>query len=246
MYSTTGLNIVSVNIEKDRHFDRLMPFLKKQQPDVILLQEVLSKDIAYFEKSLEMKSHYAGLNHYDDGSQHGILTLSTYPLFKTYALYYRGDGDNLPLLKHAEPEKMARAILITEIIKDNQLYCLINTHFTWSPNGKPSVLQNEDINILMRLLSEIPEFVFCGDFNAPRGTPIFDTIASKYKDNVPAHIETTIDKNLHKAGDLKLVVDGIFSTPAYQINSVEIVDSLSDHCAILAKITKLDKPDSAS
>lgn len=236
----TGLNIVSVNIEKDRHFDRLMPFLKKQKPDVILLQEVLSKDIAYFEKSLEMESHYAALNRYADSTQLGILTLSNYPLLKTCAMYYRGDGDNLPLLEHAEPEKMARAILVTEIIKENQRYCLINTHFTWSPNGQPSALQNEDINILMQLLSEIPEFVFCGDFNAPRGTAIFDKIASKYKDNIPLHINTTIDKNLHKAGGLKLVVDGIFSTSAYQINSVEIVDSISDHCAILAKITKLN------
>ena len=239
MYST-GLNIASVNIEQDRHFDRVMPFLKKQQPDVILLQEVLSKDIAYFENSLKMNSHYAALNNYDDGTQHGILTLSNYPLLKTQVAYYRGDGANLPLLKRGQPEKMARAILVTEIIKENQRYCLINTHFTWSPNGQPSALQNEDINILMRLLSEIPEFVFCGDFNAPRGTAIFDKIASKYKDNIPLHINTTIDKNLHKAGGLKLVVDGIFSTSAYQINSVEIVDSISDHCAILAKITKLN------
>lgn len=90
--------------------------------------------------------------------------------------------------------------------------------------------------ILLKFLSEIPEFILCGDFNAPRGGIIFDTIASKYKDNIPSEINTTIDKNLHKAGDLKLVVDGLFTTPSYQITSIKIIDSLSDHCAILANI----------
>ena len=94
----------------------------------------------------------------------------------------------------------------------------------------------QDLKVLFELLENIPEFILCGDFNAPRGTAIFDSIAEKYKDNIPQDISTTIDKNLHKAGDLQLVVDGLFTTPEYKVDSIKILDKLSDHCAILATI----------
>jgi len=53
---TDFLKLISLNIEKDRHFDLILPFLKKHQPDVILLQEVFSKDIPKIEEALQMKS----------------------------------------------------------------------------------------------------------------------------------------------------------------------------------------------
>jgi hypothetical protein len=76
----------------------------------------------------------------------------------------------------------------------------------------------------------------CGDFNAPRGRLIFDRIATKYKDNIPPYVTTTIDKNIHHAGDLQLVVDGLFSTSKYEVRSVQVLDGLSDHCAIIGEV----------
>jgi endonuclease/exonuclease/phosphatase family metal-dependent hydrolase len=234
------LKIISLNIELDRHLDRIIPFLKEEKPDVILLQEVFDKNIVDFEKATGKKSIFAVQNIlYSDTteSQFGLLTLSSLPILKHYSIYYRGD-ENQPLRMHrGEPEKTARAILVTEVIKENRHYCLVNTHFTWAPNSKPNAAQHQDLNYLLQHLSKIPEFILCGDFNAPRGTIIFDTIASKYKDNIPSEVVTTIDKNLHKAGNLSIVVDGIFTTPKYQVDSIKIANNLSDHCAIIAIIS---------
>ncbi len=234
------LKIVSLNIQYYRHFDRFIPFLKKHKPDVVLLQEVLRKDVCYLEKALGMKGTFTILSRFrleNVLQDFGIATFSTLPIIKHYNLYYRGDGENPPILRDIPPYNTARALLVTEVTKDRNKYCLINTHFTWASEGKPNELQYHDLDILLQMLATIPEFILCGDFNAPRGTPVFNAISTKYKDNIPSHITTTIDKNLHKAGDLQLVVDGLFTTPNYQVESIELVNNLSDHWGILAEIS---------
>lgn len=226
-----------MNIEQDKHFDHIIPFLKKSQPDIILMQEVFLKDIPFLEKTLEMHSSFAILNTFRDieKSEFGLVTLSAWDS-KSYNIYYRGNPSNPPDIGKGEAFNQARAILVTEVVKGKNQYRVINTHFTWTPDGQPSERQYVDLDIMLQHLSKLSDFVLCGDFNAPRGKPIFDKIASKYKDNIPPHITTTIDKNLHKAGNLNLVVDGIFSTPKYQVNSVEVIPGLSDHCAIMARV----------
>ncbi len=233
------LKIVSLNIELDRHLDRILPFLKKEQPDVILMQEVLAKDISIFEETLGMKSIFTGLKlllHEGTVHEEKLVTFSALPIVKSYSAYYRGDGQHLPLIQEGEAANMDRAILVVEVIKNNKQYCLVNTHFTWTPDGQPSEQQHQDLEALFQLLAPLPPFILCGDFNAPRGGPIFDAIGSRYKDNIPSDVTTTIDKNLHSAGDLQLVVDGVFSTPQYHIESVKLFDNLSDHWAIVTKV----------
>lgn len=236
---TDFLKIVSLNIEKDRHLDRIIPFLKKLQPDVILLQEVFSKDIPILEEKLEMKSTFAVMKillREGNPQPLGIATFSSSPIAKSYTAYYHGNGENPPIGPEGDPLKTARTILVTEVLKNNKAYCLVNTHFTWTPDGQASDLQHQDLDNFFQLLAPLSHFILVGDFNAPRGRVIFDKIALKYKDNIPSHITTTIDKNLHKAGDLQLVVDGLFSTPPYRVESVEAFDGVSDHYAISAKV----------
>lgn len=233
------LKIISLNIEMDRHVDRVISFFKTQQPDIILLQEVLDKDRVTLEQETGMKGFYTAQNilcSEKGESPIGLLTLTNLSVVQHHAIFYK--GDNAPLLRMTtlEPKKMARAIAITEVIKGSQHYYLINTHFTWSPNAQPSEEQHQDLDVLLQHLATIPEFILCGDFNAPRGTAIFDKLASKYKDNIPPEVNTTIDKNFHQKGNLGIVVDGMFTTPKYQVEDIKVVDNVSDHCAIVGLI----------
>ena len=177
-----GLKIISLNIEQDKHFDRILPFLKENQPDIVLLQEVFAKDIPFIEKATGMKSAFAILNTFRgvENSQAGILNLSSVAVIKSNSIYYRGNGSDPPVigLEPGEGANMARAILVTECIKGNHQYCVINTHFTWTPDGHPSENQRIDIDIMLQQLAKIPEFILAGDFNAARGRPIFNKLAS--------------------------------------------------------------------
>jgi endonuclease/exonuclease/phosphatase family metal-dependent hydrolase len=233
---TDFIKIVSLNIEKDKHLDKIITFLKKQKPDVILLQEVFSKDLSQLERNLKMRSTFAGMKILQqDGASYpfGLATFSSLPMVSSL-FYYNGSDKNLPISLAGEPLKTARVALVTELSKDKKKFILINTHFTWTPDGQASDLQHKDLPELLNVLAKFPDFVLCGDLNAPRGRVIFDKIASIYKDNIPAHITTTIDKTLHRAGDLQLVVDCLFSTSTYTVEKVEVSEGLSDHCAITA------------
>ena len=68
---------------------------------------------------------------------------------------------------------------------------------------------------------------------------MFARIAKKYKDNIPPHYVTSLDRKLHRAGHLELMVDGLFSTSEYLLDHVELRSGVSDHCAIIAELSRL-------
>jgi len=91
---------------------------------------------------------------------------------------------------------------------------------------------------LCAVLETLGDFVLAGDFNAPRGKEIFSLLAERYTDNIPQKYTSSIDGTLHKAGPLPYMIDGIFSTPLYEVVDVEMVCGVSDHCAFKAFVTK--------
>lgn len=88
---------------------------------------------------------------------------------------------------------------------------------------------------MIELLGERP-LVLCGDFNAPRGGPIFSQFAERWRDCIPQHIATSIDPDLHRAGALQLMVDGLFTTADFAVSNVRMHCGVSDHKAITADI----------
>ena len=122
---------------------------------------------------------------------------------------------------------------------EGEIYQIATTHFTWSGEGKISDLQKEHFSKLKSFLADYPELVFSGDLNTPRGQQIYDALAKIYKDNIPKKIDTTVDKNIHKAKkDIRLVIDALFTSPDYKASKVKVVDGVSDHKAIVAEIQK--------
>ncbi|MEA2056933.1 MAG: hypothetical protein U9O78_04515, partial [Patescibacteria group bacterium] len=139
------------------------------------------------------------------------------------------------ILHECNPNQVNRCLIHAAFDCQDKRFNVATTHFTWSANGKTSDLQKNDLKKLKQKLDKIDQFILCGDFNNPRGEYIYDSLASWYSDNIPQEVKTTIDPDLHRAGPLQLVVDGLFSTDSYQANSVKIVSGLSDHQAVVAK-----------
>lgn len=231
------IKIVSLNIEFNKHFSTVIPFIKKENPDVLLAQEVLEEDLQSLSESFGMQYQYspmAIIKFEESEKVIGIAIFTKHPILENEVAYYYGDPKNLPISDRTDPDKNARPIIIVTIEKDGTKYCLANTHFTWSPGGESNTQQKQNLDDMLKILSKFSDFVLCGDFNAPRGREIFDKLTELYIDNIPKNITTTIDKNLHKAGDLQLVVDGLFTTKGYKVENVRVVDGISDHMAIVA------------
>jgi endonuclease/exonuclease/phosphatase family metal-dependent hydrolase len=236
-----SIKIISLNIEQDRHLDRVIPFILQQQAEIVLLQEVFEANIAELETSLKMKSIFLPLTYLKTDSGYrklGVAIYSRLPFLQSDSYFYRGDINKLPYITSKEPDKMARALLTAEIAKGSAKFTCVNTHFTWSPNGTPNEDQKRDLDLMLKKLNDYPEFILAGDFNTPRGKIIYDTMSAKYQDNIPPDVVSTLDRDLHIAGHLDLVVDGLFTTPGYFVNHIEVIGGVSDHCAIVVSVSK--------
>jgi endonuclease/exonuclease/phosphatase family metal-dependent hydrolase len=248
--NTPHIKFISVNIERDKHFDTVLPFLKEQDPDVVCLQEVFEKDIPRFEEELGMRGFYATMFLWPrvmgdmEGVSMGVAILTKLPVIGTLSQYYKSDPLHLGIFTGNDNETEARVLLSTAVDVSGVRYTLGTTHFTWTPHGSVDDRQRRDLKSLFGKTDEFKDgIVFAGDFNAPRGRETFDEIAKRFKDNIPTDYVTSLDPKLHRAPeDVKyLMVDGLFSTPEYDVSDVALHFGVSDHAAIVAKIAKINK-----
>jgi len=241
----TGLSLVSVNIERSKHLDTVAPFLRRQKPDVVCVQELMQYDIPFFEKEFGACAVYvANTIHPAEGKSGpvGIGIFTSLPVLSHAVEYYWGSPEALmeydPSSTKRKHDTETHTVVYADISKDGSTFRIATTHFTWTADGQPDDLQREDLVRMLSVLEKMGEFVLCGDFNAPRGEEIWDTIASRYKDNLPAKYTTSIDP-MHRAAPLPYVVDGMFTTPGYGATDVELHEGVSDHMAVSATIAKL-------
>ena len=242
----SALRLVSVNIERSKHLDLVVPFLKAQQADVVCLQECMERDIPLLKSVAGEHVLYTPLcvivdRPNEPDGVYGQAIFSKSPFVSTLEEYYAGEYDPIPSHGNDKAEsilRVARALSAVEIEKGGATYRIATTHFTWSAEGAPSETQREDLQKLLEILRPFPDLILTGDFNTPRGTEIFDAIAAKYRDNIPAKYTTSIYGPFHRAGPLPYMVDGLFSTLAYEVTDVELHSGVSDHCAITASISR--------
>jgi hypothetical protein len=249
-----SLKLVCINIERSKHLDLVLPFLEREQPDVVSIQELLERDIPRFE-SIAGPCHAYCVNclHPGDPPERGPFPegngiFSRLIPQTSIAEVYGGSETEIPLQKissSGDPLNAPRLSLVSACVEEEgSLFTFATTHFTWSPQGEATETQRTDMRALLHELEALGEFVLCGDFNAPRGGEIFDMLASRYKDNIPPEYKTSIDLGLHRAGKARpqemadKMVDGLFSTPGYTCSNVRLVDGVSDHMAIVATISK--------
>lgn len=244
-----SLSLISLNVERSKHLERVVPFLREQEPDVFCVQELSESDYPLFKKMFRFASPFVPLSMYSEEGQRipqGIGIFSNLRIYKTDAHYYVGDPSTLPETIPGQPEtytKGNRAVLFATVEKDGVPYRIATTHFTWSEKGEASDTQREHLQSLLSALEAEKELVLCGDFNIPRGGELFSELAVRYKDNIPPEYATSIDVALHRnrLGDpeelSQKMVDGLFTTPGYPARDVELASGVSGHMAIVATIS---------
>lgn len=248
------MKLVSLNIERSKHLERVIPFLREQDPDIVCLQELCERDAPRFMDLFPHGSHIfvpAGEQFAEDEWRvEGEGIFSRVPFEATAVKHYSRAGEELPKWYTGNPATFTdcdRAAAFADIILEEKVFRVGCTHFTWSAKGEATDVQRADMRKLLSILEESGEFVLCGDFNAPRildGKPgeIYSMIAAKYQDNIPEKYVTSLDVQLHRAGKEKpheidsKIVDYIFSTSGYTVSDVELVFGVSDHAAVVATV----------
>jgi endonuclease/exonuclease/phosphatase family metal-dependent hydrolase len=239
-----SLKLLTLNIEHDRHLDRVAETIATHLPDIVCLQEVFEKDCARLAAVGDYQVKYAISTLMPEGRKGntsprswGVAVLTRVPVHRQTLAYY-ADDPRIRIFK--EPNDPRRLVLMTEVEHEGRFYRVGTTHFTWSMEGEATDDQRADFARLKQVLLPYPHYVLCGDFNSPRGREMFAKFTDELGllDHLPADVTTTIDPQLHYAGALELAVDTIFSTPEYRVSEVQVLEGVSDHKGILARIER--------
>ena len=248
------IKLISLNIERSKHLSLAIPFLQKEAPDVVCLQELAKKDIPLFKAALGAECFFAPMANHGDGEDEvapgvvGIGMFSKLPIAQQEVKYYWGTGAcekpydfSGAAGKHATE---SYAVAFQDVEKDGERFRIASTHFTWTPDGEADDFQRQDLKALFAVLGPLGEFAFGGDFNARRGGEIFGELSKRYTDNIPPEYKTSLDISFHRAGKTEperlgaYMVDGLFTTPSYRASDVRLQFGVSDHAAIVARIEK--------
>ena len=245
------LFLFSLNIEGTKHLDAIFAFLEREKPDVFCVQELFESDIPLFARFFRQKPAFAPMTIYGKGGLHalgekglgspdvmGVGVFTDLPVVKKKIEYYYRSGETLKEHIAGDEETIDRALVTVELKKGGESFRIATTHFTRTKDGIPDGRQRRDLKPLMELLGRLGDFVLAGDFNAMRGEEVFDTIAARYRDNIPQEYKSSLDPKLHRVGHLDLMVDGLFTTPGYVAEGTRLVERLSDHKAIVSRIRR--------
>ncbi len=240
------LSFVQLNIETDKHLEKIRPLLASRRPDVVCLQELFEDDIPFFEELLGATCFFVRMKHYTRESRglgvEGLGIFSRYPMLSTASYQFGGIVGEAPEYDNSSPEAKHETerfmLAVAEIEKDGEAFRIGTTHFPVTRHGEADDLQRAALARFLAITENLGEFVVTGDFNAPRGREVFTALAERFRDNVPAIYATSIDGSIHRAGALPYMVDGVFSTEGYDVSAVEMICGVSDHCALAGTIAK--------
>jgi endonuclease/exonuclease/phosphatase family metal-dependent hydrolase len=227
----------------------VLPFLKREKPDVVCFQELLEEDFVMYKKELEMNGVMRTTSYITDnvhtesrGKREGVAIFSKNIDNHGY-YFYVGGVDNIDrtfdeYIKD-DPAIKSRVLLWADIkIENGDTFRVINSHMPLTYQGEVTQEQIEANDIFIEQAKKLEEFVFCGDTNAPRGLRAFDRIAEEFKDNIPLKYISSLDPELHRAKGINYMIDCMFTTPKYQAFNVELKSGVSDHMAVVAEISK--------
>lgn len=240
-----NMKIVSVNIEGERHLQRVKDFLGREDADLVCLQECFEDRVEELAGELYPYRVFAP-NCQGDQDERGFVTgsrkwgvvvMAKEPFTQTEIYYADNKGGKVMSVAVRGKGTHLPAVVVVEVGG----YQIATTHFTWTDGGAVSMQQRADFGRLWDWMEQKGELVMLGDFNLPRGNEIYQEMARRYRDNIPEEVTTTIDPKLHRVnknnlGELVVVVDYVWSTPKYSVKNVRVVSGVSDHCGVVATL----------
>ncbi|MGM0482765.1 MAG: endonuclease/exonuclease/phosphatase family protein, partial [Patescibacteria group bacterium] len=197
------MKLVSLNVEDRHHLEKVMGFLKKEDPDLICLQEA-SVDISSMLKKEGYRVTFLPLTLMPDPD--GLL----FP--KGNLMAFKG-SHNIDIYHYYKPcegivvydpdrkrDTMFQAIIFASI----KGISVATTHFTWASNGEVATKEQiEDIKRMFEFLDKKPPHILCGDLNIPRNINRLyrEELLPRYTDAIPAEYESSLDRDLHRLGN---------------------------------------------
>ncbi|MDO8581505.1 MAG: endonuclease/exonuclease/phosphatase family protein [bacterium] len=250
-----NLKMIQVNIWKGKFLDALVDFLRKENPDIITMQEVTAgEENSCADKTLDLFIYLR-----DALSLSGVVVRTFGFHGDTYAyhgsaIFVKGDivsqkevwlrpYTELPQTYEDNPVSwplLSRSLLDATICIQNKTMHIISVHGAW--NKEPvdtveNVRQAELIAAHIRTLRGEP-FLLGGDLNMTPETQVIrtiDAVAQNAMKNLG--MKSTLHPTIHKTAKEKpdgLLVDYIYTSPHFTVEKMSVpIVAVSDHLPVV-------------
>src|SRR3989344_53549 len=210
------MKLISLNIECNRHDDVALSFLKRENADVVCIQEFLEDKFEFYKNELGLEgvfqvTNYADILIYKElAEKREGLAIFAKNIIESESMFYAGKEENALIsfdkhleYLHSDNFRANHTLLCASVQDDGKIFKFITTQLPVTIEGAVTSYQLE------------------------------------VKDNIPAEYKTSIDQNLHRVKGIQFMVDSLFTTPTYKASNVKLVDGGSDHMAIVSDIIKI-------
>ncbi len=240
-------SLISVNIETDKHYKRIIPFITERNPEVICLQEAPESVLIHL-KALGYSCSFLPMTKkvLEGGLEVIGVAIATKTPHAATQNYYHKPSDTLVTQTTAtQVSDIFFGYLITTIRHEGKDFIIATTHLPDTKDGKEDEFQSAVVSVLIEKLKQEPPHCLCGDFNMPRGVnTLYSKMTELYTDTIPKEYASSLDRSLHRLGNIvldqpifeKYMVDYLFCQKPYEAETVELHFGVSDHAAITAKI----------
>jgi endonuclease/exonuclease/phosphatase family metal-dependent hydrolase len=244
------LKMISVNMEGEKHFPRILNLIANEQPDVICIQECTEEFLAKLQ-TLGYQTSFCAMRRQiqnDVAYVEGNAIATKLPHVAVIKYYYQPDR-TLPITVPTPNDLKHHNVIIAQVTDNlGDSYIFATTHGIYTKNGLPDEHQTQGVKKLLSLLAAEKQHILCGDFNIPRGVnELYGELTKAYSDTVPAEYMSSLDRTYHIHGTNpnltepifdSYMVDYIFSKPEYTVTDVRLQFGVSDHAAIIATVGK--------
>jgi hypothetical protein len=234
-------------------------------PDALAIQDLPAWAVSSLMERFPHVAFAPMTNHFVNGERMvvGIALFSARHVFMTNIVHttYWGDGvvkdleginDQNERYLGEESDRMVEAtedrILITATLqKGDDVYDVATTHGMWTRGGITNDVQRQCmVSLRLELMLQAKNrngLIFVGDFNAGRGTEMYQYLTEELVDHVPPDIETTLDPE-HKASKrgINVVTDFVMEVPdpkgqlVQHVSNFLMLAGVSDHQVIMADL----------
>lgn len=247
------LKVICLNIWGGELLDSTSEFLLKENPDIVLGQEVFSSEDTSVEP--RYRSHqiladcmgfysdfaptYLDFDHTDGKSQRGNSIFSRFPIVETkishFSIPYSETYRDVPGSFHLCPRNLQHV----KIEANSKEVNIFNVHGPWDLDGNNFNQQRRDMaEVILREVKDKPNVILGGDTNATPENQAIKLIQGQLGSAFGDELKTTFNMR-HKTapGYATAVVDFIFVGKEVKVAKKRCPDvNVSDHLPLIATL----------